>query len=193
LNKQPHLGVVYNPSLNVLYYAKKDMGAFVVQNPTLFHSNVGTRIRPLTPLPASLSDALLCTEYGASKDSHILALKLAAILGSINHVRGIRSLGSAAMNMCMVATGHADIYFEAGTHCWDVCAAAVIIQEAGGLVTNITGTDFDILKRDIICCRGSFLQSSDAEAIRINTGNQLTITKKIQEIAAPLNGLYPRD
>ena len=51
----------------------------------------------------------------------------------------IRSLGSAATNMCMVASGSVDAYYEIGMHCWDIAAGDLIIQEAGGVVIDISG------------------------------------------------------
>ena len=48
-------------------------------------------------------------------------------------------MGSAALNACMVASGHADAYYEYGVHCWDVAAAVVIVQEAGGVCIMPTG------------------------------------------------------
>ena len=51
----------------------------------------------------------------------------------------IRSLGSAALNACMVASGRADAYYEYGVHCWDIAAAVVIVREAGGVCIMPTG------------------------------------------------------
>lgn len=51
-------------------------------------------------------------------------------------VRSIRSTGSAAMNMCAVADGTLDLYWEGGCWEWDVCAAWVILKEAGGIVVD---------------------------------------------------------
>lgn len=47
--------------------------------------------------------------------------------------------GSAALNMCMVAAGSVDAYFEYGIHCWDVAAGALVVQEAGGVVMDPKG------------------------------------------------------
>ena len=44
-----------------------------------------------------------------------------------------RSLGSAALSMCHVACGHVDLYYEYGVHCWDIAAANIIVEEAGGV------------------------------------------------------------
>ena len=51
----------------------------------------------------------------------------------------MRSLGSAALNCCMVACGAADVYFEYGIHCWDIAAAELIVREAGGVTMYPTG------------------------------------------------------
>ena len=51
----------------------------------------------------------------------------------------IRSLGSAALNMCYVAAGRADAYYEFGIHCWDIAAGIVILKEAGGMSFGATG------------------------------------------------------
>ena len=51
-------------------------------------------------------------------------------------VHSLRSLGSAALNMCGVAAGTMDVYWEAGCWAWDVAAAWVILKEAGGLVVD---------------------------------------------------------
>lgn len=54
-------------------------------------------------------------------------------------LHSIRSLGSAALNSCMVASGCADSYYEYGVHCWDIAASVVIIQEAGGVCISPSG------------------------------------------------------
>ena len=52
----------------------------------------------------------------------------------------MRSLGSAALNMCYVAAGRVDGYHEFGIHCWDIAAGIVIVQEAGGTCLSPSGT-----------------------------------------------------
>jgi myo-inositol-1(or 4)-monophosphatase len=51
----------------------------------------------------------------------------------------IRSLGSAALNMCLVASGCVDGYQEFGIHCWDIAAGTIIVREAGGVVMDPKG------------------------------------------------------
>lgn len=51
----------------------------------------------------------------------------------------LRGSGTAATNMCLVATGAVEAFFEIGIHCWDIAAGAVIVQEAGGLLLDVDG------------------------------------------------------
>lgn len=51
----------------------------------------------------------------------------------------LRGSGTAATNMCLVATGAVEAFFEIGIHCWDIAAGAVIVQEAGGVLMDVDG------------------------------------------------------
>ncbi len=62
----------------------------------------------------------------------------------------IRSLGSAALNACMVACGSVDGYFEYGVHCWDIAASVIIVREAGGVVLYPTGEDQFIMPTGVV-------------------------------------------
>ena len=55
----------------------------------------------------------------------------------------IRLQGSAAVNMCTVAKGSAESYYEFGIHVWDMAAASVIVEEAGGILLDPTGKQLD--------------------------------------------------
>ncbi|KAK9710233.1 hypothetical protein K7432_008556 [Basidiobolus ranarum] len=141
INKEPVVGVVYNPILDELYTGAKGYGA-QLNGATL----------PLThpnppPLP-DLAHCLFVTEYGADRNPSVINSKVSSIhrMASANssvpaggHVRGIRSTGSAALNLCMLARGGSDIYWEIGVHVWDIAAAMIILQESGGLVVDGTG------------------------------------------------------
>jgi len=56
--------------------------------------------------------------------------------------QGLRSLGSAALNLCAVAAGEMDVYWEAGCWAWDVCAGWVVLEEAGGRVMGCHSGDW---------------------------------------------------
>lgn len=51
----------------------------------------------------------------------------------------MRGVGTAATNMCLVAAGCVEAYYEIGIHCWDIAAAAVIVSEAGGVLMDVEG------------------------------------------------------
>lgn len=58
--------------------------------------------------------------------------------------------GSACLNLAFVAAGHCDIYCQIGIRCWDMAAGALIVKEAGGVVVDPTGKDFDLMSRGIL-------------------------------------------
>ena len=65
--------------------------------------------------------------------------------------RGVRRLGSAAIDLCYVAKGALDGYWENSLHPWDFCAGKLMLEEAGGIVTNFKGDDIDIFSKQILC------------------------------------------
>lgn len=159
VNKTPSVGVVYNPFQDVLYTAVRGHGAYRQRNASLAaggelgaDSPACARVR----LPASedgdgrrapplgdLSTALVATEWGSSRDGPNYDLKTAVFrrLGASPEtggamVHGLRSLGSAALNLCAVAAGEVDLYWEGGCYAWDVCAGWCILAEAGGIVAS---------------------------------------------------------
>ena len=64
---------------------------------------------------------------------------LYSFISSFLHLDRLRGSGTAATNMCLVATGAVEAFFEIGIHCWDIAAGAVIVQEAGGVLMDVNG------------------------------------------------------
>lgn len=62
----------------------------------------------------------------------------------------VRALGSAALNMAMVALGAADVNFEYGIHAWDIAAGDLIVREAGGVVVDPAGGPLDLMSRRVM-------------------------------------------
>ena len=87
---------------------------------------------------ATLIDALLCTgfPYSVQQDAGALVGLFAEFLGVS---RAVRRLGSAAIDLCYVAAGRLDGFWEQSLHPWDMAAGALIVQEAGGRVTDLRG------------------------------------------------------
>nr|XP_031862579.1 uncharacterized protein CI109_002077 [Kwoniella shandongensis]KAA5529651.1 hypothetical protein CI109_002077 [Kwoniella shandongensis] len=128
----PVVGVIYNPFLDQLYSAAKGRGAYLNQKQKL---PITGRIKPL----ASLGQALIATEYGSERSPPALPRKIRAFEKLTAHtdvggkmVHALRSLGSAAINIALVASGGLDMYWEVGCWPWDVTAGICILYEAGG-------------------------------------------------------------
>lgn len=117
------LGVVYAPYLNELYTAIRGKGAFSKQCLDPRFRQDGTRsFRAATGFPY---DKGIHPVNNIDNLSRILP-----------HLRGIRRMGSAAYDLCGVAAGFLDGYWELGLKLWDVCAGVLIVQEAGGHIES---------------------------------------------------------
>ncbi|AJU59498.1 CPS_HP_G0141940.mRNA.1.CDS.1 [Saccharomyces cerevisiae] len=129
---KPVVGVVFNPHLNQLFHASKGNGAF------LNDQEIKVSKRPLI-----LQKSLIALEGGSERtegsqgnfDKKMNTYKnLLSESGAFVH--GFRSAGSAAMNICYVASGMLDAYWEGGCWAWDVCAGWCILEEAGGIMVG---------------------------------------------------------
>lgn len=130
-------GVVYNPPLKECFYASKGKGAFLNDDPL--------RVSAVK----KLEDSLVITgfPYGKIK-SQEQYLKL---LGQfINDSQGFRRLGSAAIDLVYVAAGRSEAFFEGGLSAWDLAAGALIVKEAGGMVTDFKGGDNYIFGKELL-------------------------------------------
>ena len=68
--------------------------------------------------------------------------------------QSVRQLGSAALDLCYVASGRLDGYYERGVHTWDVAAGALIVEEARGKVTDYRGGVLDFEDREVVASNG---------------------------------------
>ncbi|XP_049812988.1 inositol monophosphatase 2-like [Schistocerca nitens] len=138
-NKIAEIGIIYNPVLEQLFTARKGQGSYM--NGTRIHASKETE----------LSKALLLVEMGTSRDPEKLKVVLENVTELVPIVHGTRSLGSAAMNMAMVALGAADAYYEFGIHAWDIAAGDLIVREAGGVCLDPAGGPLDVMSRRMLC------------------------------------------
>jgi myo-inositol-1(or 4)-monophosphatase len=118
-------GCVVNPSTGEVYSAGSGMGAFRGQTPL--------RVRE----PVDIQEALVLTgfAYGAHFRKHQAKL----FEDVLPRIRDIRRMGTASLDLVMVAEGQADVYFERTISPWDFAGGAVVVQEAGGTVTGLHG------------------------------------------------------
>lgn len=121
----PIAGAVYAPALGDMFTAARGEGA------TLNGNRISVRDNTV------LSDALVCTGFSyhvSQREEH--AQRVATMVGQI---RDIRRFGAAAIDLCFVACGRLDAYFEEHLNSWDLIAGQVIATEAGAIVTNFSG------------------------------------------------------
>lgn len=123
------IGAVYAPMLDELYTATAGGGAFL-------QTASGGVQRLVVGRKESLATSVLATGFPYDKDvdPDNNSDNVARI---VPHVRDLRRLGSAAYDLCCVAAGWLDGYWELALHEWDVCAAELIVREAGGVVSDL--------------------------------------------------------
>lgn len=150
--KTPVVGVVYNPYTTHMYSAIKNQGAWLTMPVRTDDPNTPGPIEPKKiPLPrrrhpdplTGLENALVAVEYGSDRTGHNYGIKTRAFtkLAAAKEdggkmVHSLRSLGSAALNLCAVAAGQIDLYWEGGCWVWDVAAGWLILTEAGGIIVD---------------------------------------------------------
>ncbi|ONK59775.1 uncharacterized protein A4U43_C08F10510 [Asparagus officinalis] len=106
------------------------------------------------PIKASLQSelvkSLLVTEVGTKRDKSTVDATTNKINSLLFKVRSLRMSGSCALNLCSIACGRIDLFYELGFGGpWDVAGGAVIVQEAGALVFDPSGGDFDIMSQRV--------------------------------------------
>jgi inositol-phosphate phosphatase / L-galactose 1-phosphate phosphatase len=139
INQEVVVGVVYNPILNELFTACKGEGAFLNGTPIQVSNQ------------SDLQKALVATEIGTTRDAETVEAVFDRVKNLTSVSQSVRCCGSCAMNLCGVACGRLDAFYEIGFGgCWDVAAAAVVLQEAGGQVLDPAGGPFDLMGRRVL-------------------------------------------
>jgi myo-inositol-1(or 4)-monophosphatase len=136
-DKQPILGIIYDPSRKEFFYAEKGKGAFL--NDERIH----------TSNESSISNSLFATGFPyydfKDLDKYIEFLK-----HLMKNSHGLRRMGAAAIDLAWVAAGRFEGFFEFNLKPWDVCAGKILVEEAGGKVTNFSGKEDVVFKGEII-------------------------------------------
>ncbi len=147
-----YAGAVYDPTRRELFTAERGGGAYLNGAP-LRVSDAGT-----------LLDALLVT--GFPYDVHKQTGDLVGLFGAfLGRARAVRRLGSAALDLCYVAAGRFEGFWEQHLKPWDVSAGALIVAEAGGTVTGMDGTPFDPAAAHLVASNGA-VHAAMLEVIR---------------------------
>jgi myo-inositol-1(or 4)-monophosphatase len=152
IDGRAEVGAVYDPTRAELFTAERGVGAFLNGAPLRVSST------------AALLDALLVT--GFPYDVHTQAGDLVALFGAfLATARAVRRLGAAALDLCYVAAGRFEGFWEQHLKPWDVAAGALIVEEAGGRVTGMDGTPFDPAVAHLVASNGH-LHEQILEVIR---------------------------
>ena len=135
---QVQQAVVFDPSRNDLFFASKGRGAYL-NNKRL---RVSRRVR--------MADALIGTGFpfrrGDNFQRYLQMFEKVAV-----SCAGLRRPGAAALDLCYVAAGWYDGFFETGLSPWDMAAGSLMVTEAGGLVGNFTGEPDYLYQRELVC------------------------------------------
>ncbi|MEN8160311.1 MAG: inositol monophosphatase family protein [Myxococcota bacterium] len=139
---EPLLGVVYDPLLDELYHAVASRGAFRNDEPL--------RVSTETELARSLVATGFSYDKAVSEDDNLAEVGVA-----LKAVRDLRRDGSAALDLCYVAAGRLDGYWEHKLKRWDVAAGGLIVREAGGRVTDRDGGESWRSGRAVVASNGA--------------------------------------
>jgi len=125
-NNETICGVVYNPAADKCFYAKINNGSY------LNNSKISVSQSKI------INESLLATGFPYNHDSRYdKSFELFKEFYDIS--RGIRRLGAAALDLCFVAMGRFDGFYEFNLNSWDICAGSLIAKEAGGKITDWNG------------------------------------------------------
>ena len=135
------VGAIYDPTRKELFTGERGHGSYVN----------GRALK--VSATAILGDALLVTgfPYDVHKQTGDLVAMFAAFLG---RARAVRRLGSAALDLCYVAAGRFEGFWEQHLKPWDVAAGGLIVEEAGGRITGMDGSPFDPAAAHLVASNG---------------------------------------
>jgi len=134
------VGVVYDPTRDELFTVERGAGAFL-NGERLHVSSI-----------ESLAESLVATGFPPFAPNHDLNVQLYFRFTQLTH--GIRRAGSAALDLCSVASGRYDGFWELKLYPWDKAAGSLLVTEAGGRVSGITGQPFNLLGDDVFVSNG---------------------------------------
>ncbi len=139
-------GVIYDVMRDAMYSAEKGSGAFCNGKKLNVSENDDLRKSVLvTGFP-----------YNVHENPDFAYERFTAFL---RVARAVRRLGSAAIDMCYVAEGVFDGFWEVSLNAWDIAAGKLLIEEAGGIVTDFSGTPMNIFDKQILASNGKVHQS----------------------------------
>jgi myo-inositol-1(or 4)-monophosphatase len=148
----PEVAAVFDPNREELFTAERGGGAYL--NGRRLHVSA----------TQSLVDAVVVT--GFPYDVHDRVDEIVGLFGAfVGQARAVRRLGSAAIDLCYVAAGRMDGFWESDLKPWDIAGGALIVAEAGGRITGMDGTAFSS-RHGHVLATNAHLHDSMLEVIR---------------------------
>jgi myo-inositol-1(or 4)-monophosphatase len=137
---EPVLAVVYNPILEELFWAAEGEGAYCN----------GKKLE--VSAQDKLQNALIATGFPYAKVNAGVEYQwvIDCMTNLLPHIQDIRRLGAAAVDLCYLAQGKVEAFYEIDLKPWDVAAGILIVQEAGGEVTNVDGEKYNFDDKSIV-------------------------------------------
>jgi myo-inositol-1(or 4)-monophosphatase len=139
------LAGIYDPFRDELFWAEKNRGAWLV--------HAGRRRRIAVSNTRRLTQSLLMTGFPYDRRERV-DLYLAYVKTFMQQIQGIRRAGAAALDLCWVACGRVDGYWEWRLKPWDVAAGSLIVEEAGGRMSDFSGKRFSVYGQQTLATNG---------------------------------------
>lgn len=138
----PIIGVVDVPALRQQFWAQQGQGAYLGKK------------RIHVSQTAKLQNAMLATGFPYDRESQRYPMAFKAMAHLHSKARSMRPLGSAAAELAYVAAGYLDAYWEYNLQPWDIAAGKIILEEAGGSITNMDGSTLAPKKQSMLASNG---------------------------------------
>jgi len=139
----PTVAAVYDPNRRELFTAERGVGAWLNGSPIKVSS------------PTTLIESVLVTGFPYDiREPQRMKQIVGLFAAFLAEARAVRRLGSAAIDLCWVAAGRMEGFWEQALQAWDVMGGALIVEEAGGRVTNIDGAPWDAHRGNIVASNG---------------------------------------
>ena len=162
-------GVIFDPTRDELFAAEQGSGAYLNQQ------------RIHVSQTAHLAESLVATGFPSHKrhkNPNIFFYHQITL-----HTHGVRRAGSAALDLCCVASGRFDGFWEFNLNPWDTAAGVLMVEEAGGKVTNIRGQPFQLNSRETLASNGLVHEALLGEFERIFAGRDLEPLPDVHEFS----------
>ncbi|XP_074545549.1 inositol monophosphatase 1-like isoform X2 [Halichoeres trimaculatus] len=156
VNKQVEFGVVYSCLEDKMFTARRGKGSFCNGEPLQVSDQ------------KDIKQAIIATEFGSSRDPEVVDHIFSSLRNIVSiPVHGVRGAGTAAINMCLVASGCVEAYYEIGIHVWDVAAGSLIVSEAGGVLMDVEGGQMDMMSRRIVAANSKIIAERIVKEISV--------------------------